>query len=168
MRFLTTIQDRTFEIEIYPSENGRVSVRVDKEPVYLDYETDKNGVLATLIIDGRRYEVRCDDSGGKCKVYLWQKSYDVTLAKAEVKSNNEITSAEVAHRIIRAPMSGLVIAIYAKPGENVKPGDALILLEAMKMQNEIRSPIAGKISRIYAKVGKTVEKGEKLLELEPF
>lgn len=167
MKLTTIVQDRSFEIEIR-QEDGKLEVLIDNEPIALDYEMDKTGLLSAVIINGKRYDVKCDNQIGNYKVSIWQKPFEVSFAKVESESEPKLSSKPSAHHhIIKAPMSGLVIAIHTQQNQIVKPGDALILLEAMKMQNEIRSPIAAKIRQIYTAVGKTVEKGEKLLELEP-
>jgi biotin carboxyl carrier protein len=170
MKVIATVLDRSFEIEM-KKENGNLSIMVDNEPIELNYETDCKGLLSAIIVAGKRYEVRCDDLTGNYRVSLWQKPYEVTFSGIETEQELKAISAAAQlhfpHRIIKAPMSGLVIAIHTTTGKDVKPGDSLLLLEAMKMQNEIRSPIAAKVLQIYAAVGKTVEKGEKILELEP-
>lgn len=167
MKFSATIQDRSFEIEV-KKENGRVLVMVGNEPTELKYETDQRGLLSALIIDGKRYELKCDDRAGNYKISLFQKPYEVSFTQIEAEQEQKsISSVTQHHRIIKAPMSGLVIAIHTTQGKEVKQGDSLILLEAMKMQNEIRSPIAGKVLKIYPLVGKSVEKGDQLIELVP-
>lgn len=172
MKFSADIQDRSFEIEV-KKENGRVLVIVDNEPIDLKYETAHNGSISALIIEGKRYEVRCDNRTGNYRVSIWQKPYEVSFSRIETESLkqtsdlSQVTQSNQPHRVIKSPMSGLVIAIHTTTGKEVKKGDSLILLEAMKMQNEIRSPITAKVLQVYAAVGKTVEKNEKLLELEP-
>ncbi len=172
MKFSADIQDRSYEIEV-KKENGKILVIVDNEPIDLKYETAQNGSISALIIEDKRYEVKCDDRTGKYKVSIWQKPYEVSFSRIETESLNHISDqpqvaqSHLPHRFIKSPMSGLVIAIHTVSGKEVKKGDSLILLEAMKMQNEIRSPITAKVLKVYATVGKTVEKNEKLLELEP-
>ncbi len=172
MKFTTNIKDRSFEIEI-KKENGKVLVIFDNEPIDLKYETAHNGSISTLIIDGKRYDVKCDDRTGKYIVSIWQKPNEVSFSHIETESLNHISDqpqvaqSHLPRRIIKSPMSGLVTAIHTDSGKEVKKGDSLILLEAMKMQNEIRSPITAKVLQVYAAIGKTVEKNERLLELEP-
>lgn len=64
---------------------------------------------------------------------------------------------------IKSPMPGLILRINKDIGDNVNEGEPLILLEAMKMENEIRSPSSGKITEILVKEGKSVEKNQVLL-----
>lgn len=64
---------------------------------------------------------------------------------------------------INAPMAGNVIKINCQPGQNVKAGDVLIILEAMKMENEIVAPEDGVISNVFIKEGDSVSSGQKML-----
>uniref|UniRef100_A0A7C6A9Y9 Biotin/lipoyl-binding protein n=1 Tax=candidate division WOR-3 bacterium TaxID=2052148 RepID=A0A7C6A9Y9_UNCW3 len=168
MKFNIVVDGHPFLIEIN-KVNNNLLVTVDNESIELGYETNRDGSLSAIILGGKRYEVRCNNCKGNYKVSLWQKPFEVSFSRVAAESEPKLISdvTQIRHRVIKAPMSGLVIAIHTKQNQEVKPGDALILLEAMKMQNEIRSPIAAKIRHIYTAVGKTVEKGEKLLELEP-
>ena len=67
---------------------------------------------------------------------------------------------------IKAPMPGLILSINVKVGQEVKEGESLLILEAMKMENSISSPKDGVVKSIQVKNGKTVEKGTLLIELE--
>ena len=66
---------------------------------------------------------------------------------------------------LRAPMPGLIIALPVSEGQEVNKGDVLVLLESMKMQNELRSPRAGKINRVRVKPGDSVEQRDTLLSV---
>jgi biotin carboxyl carrier protein len=68
---------------------------------------------------------------------------------------------------IKAPMPGKVIRIETKVDECVKPGTGLLVLEAMKMENEIRSTVVGSVKEIFVDAGSIVEKGEVLLSIRP-
>jgi len=67
--------------------------------------------------------------------------------------------------LVRAPMPGLVLRVEVEPGQTVVPGSGLVVLEAMKMENEIRAPVSGRVKAVLVKAGQTVEKGSVLLEL---
>lgn len=68
--------------------------------------------------------------------------------------------------VIKAPMPGIILNIGVKVGQQVKEGDTLLILEAMKMENSIRSPKNGIVKAIHLKSGETVEKGVLMIELE--
>lgn len=65
---------------------------------------------------------------------------------------------------IKAPMPGLVLNILVEDGQEIKKGDALIVLEAMKMENILKSPTDGKVKKVAVKKGVAVEKGQILIE----
>jgi len=67
---------------------------------------------------------------------------------------------------ILAPIPGKVVAVKVEPGDEVEPGQALVVLEAMKMENELAADQAGKVAAIHVAAGETVEGGELLVELE--
>ncbi|MBI5712499.1 MAG: acetyl-CoA carboxylase biotin carboxyl carrier protein subunit [Chloroflexi bacterium] len=64
---------------------------------------------------------------------------------------------------LKSPMPGLIVAIVVNEGQTVKKGDILVILESMKMQNELKSPREGTVSRLKAKGGDTVEQNQILL-----
>jgi biotin carboxyl carrier protein len=69
-------------------------------------------------------------------------------------------------RPVRAPMPGLIVRIEAGVGDTVRPGQPVIAMEAMKMENELKAEGAGVVSRILVEPGTAVEKGAVLMEFE--
>lgn len=67
---------------------------------------------------------------------------------------------------VTAPMSGKVIALKVDQGDSVRQGDLLLILEAMKMENEIRSPQAGQVSEIFVQEGASVNSADQLMRIE--
>jgi len=65
-----------------------------------------------------------------------------------------------------APMPGLVVRLKVQPGDQVEAGQGLVVMEAMKMENELRAPAAGRVRRVTVTAGEAVEKGALLVELE--
>ena len=128
-----------------------------------------------------QYEFIVEDGNGKhhrvaavaqgCEVHL---QIDGFMVNATVDGERErllkrYTSGETASggsREVRAPMPSLVVAVEVVPGQGVKPGQGLIVLEAMKMENEVKANREGTVKSIHVKPGNSVEKGELLLEFE--
>ncbi len=67
---------------------------------------------------------------------------------------------------LKAPMPGLVIRLEVEPGQTVAPGGGVLVLEAMKMENELRSPAGGRVRAVLVRPGQAVEKGQVLVEFE--
>jgi len=66
---------------------------------------------------------------------------------------------------LRAPMPGLIVTVHVEDGQQIEKGDVLVVLESMKMQNELKSPRPGKISRVLVKPGDSVEQRDTLLSV---
>jgi biotin carboxyl carrier protein len=154
-----------FDIEINKIY-GKYVTRVNDVETDMEPEIDKFGQISALKIDGNLFDVKVTKGKDDYKVITSRKPLNVRLelSKTDVVSldgnDNKVIS-------VKAPMSGLVIAIHVKTGDIVDTQSSLIVLEAMKMQNDIRSPIKAKISGMFVKVGQTVEKDDKLMNIEP-
>ena len=70
-------------------------------------------------------------------------------------------------KALKAPMPGMVVRVEVEVGQTVAPGDGLVIVEAMKMENELKSEGAGRVSRVLVQPGQTVEKDQTLIEFEP-
>lgn len=97
-------------------------------------------------IDGRTYQVQISDA------------VDQQILKMNLKSKKSNQIKE-----LRAPMPGLVRQVNVQVGDQVDSGDALFILEAMKMENVLKSPVNGLVSDLFVKPGESVEKNQILL-----
>jgi len=104
---------------------------------------EKNSHL--LLIDGRYVET-------EVRTNLEQKARQVL---SNVKQKNH-------HSLIRSPMPGMVLSLKKNAGDEVAQGESIMILEAMKMENDIKSPFSGTIREIYVSERSAVEKGAKL------
>lgn len=100
-------------------------------------------------VNGNDYELSIKDK------------YDLLLQQLGIN-----TKAAGAVQVIKAPMPGLIINIIAAEGTEVKKGDPLLILEAMKMENVIKSPRDGKVKKISVQLRNAVEKNQVMLEFE--
>lgn len=71
-----------------------------------------------------------------------------------------------ADRVIRAPLPGIIISVKVAPGDSISEGQAVVILEAMKMESEIHGNLSGRVAKVYVKAGDTVQEGDPLVELE--
>lgn len=94
------------------------------------------------------------------------KDVQLSLADPRNRRRNANPNSDSGRREIRAAMPGKVIKILVAPGETVETATGLLILEAMKMQNEVRSPGAGIVASIRVNVGDTVASGQVLVTLE--
>jgi len=96
---------------------------------------------------------------GVVQTVVLKDKFDLLLEKMGMNSAN---TSKINN--IKAPMPGLIIELKIKPGDTVNAGDALLILEAMKMENVLKSPGDGVIKTIKVKKGDSVEKGQILIE----
>jgi len=150
------------------SENYyRVEVNGQKHEV----DTRKvDGRIYSFIIDGKScqaWQEEAEDKGNELSVCL-----DGTIWRAKVENADRISvrkprSRKISPRhILSAPIPGKVVEVSVSEGDQVKKGQGLIVLEAMKMENELASPCDGEVKEISAKEGQTVEAGIGLLVVE--
>jgi pyruvate carboxylase subunit B len=103
-----------------------------------------------LSIDGFRYDVDALDERSRA-----------------IQDQATATSASRGPSPLVAPMPGLIVRVTVAVGDAVEAGAGLVVMEAMKMENELRTPAAGRVRVIHAVAGKAVEKGAVLVELDP-
>ena len=89
-----------------------------------------------------------------------------TRAKREAKPKGAKKAAEGVDEGIRAPMPGRVVEVFVEAGDEVEAGDVVMILEAMKMENELRASAKGKVGKIHVKEGDSVATGDMLIEFE--
>lgn len=89
-----------------------------------------------------------------------------SAASAPTGQASEASPKTVANedKVCRSPVSGIVVKLFAKPGERIQAGDSLLVLEAMKMETNITAPLAGQIAAIQVKAGEHVQTGDILVE----
>jgi acetyl/propionyl-CoA carboxylase alpha subunit len=115
----------------------------------------------------RAYDVTFDSDGGRLFLDLGNRQVALEiLDPLRPDASADKIHAEGGRREIRAAMPGKVVAVKVRPGESVVRGQGLIVLEAMKMENEVPSPGAGKVIRVAVAPGETVEAGSLLVSVE--
>jgi len=126
----------------------------------------------SVLIGGRSYEARVTSRPGLSPrevlyvVALGSREYEVEVRDPRAWSRRAGSGAGEGPREITAPMPGRIVKVLVTEGQQVSQGQGVMVIEAMKMQNELHAPRAGKVGRIYAAEGSGVEAGAKLLRLE--
>jgi biotin carboxyl carrier protein len=169
MAYQVRIGERTFEVELDRPQKRKGEVQreilLDGERVQLHSVQLGPGHLS-LLLDGRSYDVSLekdgDDvivmlSGGTCRARVIDKR-KARRAGAIAQDDGAVT--------IKAPMPGLVISISIEEGAKVKSGEGVVVVEAMKMQNELRAPRDGTVEKILVKPGSPVNAGDDLVVLK--
>ncbi|HEY6385340.1 MAG TPA: biotin/lipoyl-containing protein [Candidatus Acidoferrum sp.] len=151
---------RSVELERHAD---RWKISLDGQPVDAHaVEIDPNTL--SLLLEGQSYEVRITDSPDgvlKLQTGLQEFTAEVVDPRAWRGRRHGAFEAEGRQQVI-APMPGKIVRILVQAGEKVEAGQGLLVVEAMKMQNEIRSPKGGIVERLHVKEGQPVNAGEVL------
>ncbi len=121
-----------------------------------------------VVVDGKEYIVEIEELGGEAPVLSTvpaappQPKYEAKPAAGAPKAP-AAPPVEVEEGAVTAPMPGKILDIKVSKGDNVKAGDVLVILEAMKMENEIVAPKDGVVKEINVNVGDSVDRGAVLV-----
>lgn len=151
-------------------ENGNLSCQINGQAVAADIRFPQPGVLS-LLIDGQSYEIRSEDTADGSSVILKHggktQRYSCTLRDPRaLKGRRSGQDAATGPKKITAPMPGKVVRILAPAGATVEAGQGIIVIEAMKMQNELKAPKNGKVVKILSTEGSAVNPGDTLAIIE--
>jgi biotin carboxyl carrier protein len=164
MKYLTTIDEKEYLVEVLDEKH----VSVDGKVLDVDFSTINGQRVFSLIIDGKSYESHVNPSDEGWEVLLRGKFYTAQVEDEREKRLRVAAGARVAEGgeyHLKAPMPGLIVAVMVEDGMKIEKGQVLIVLESMKMQNELKSPRAGTITRIKVKPGERVEQKATLLSV---
>jgi acetyl/propionyl-CoA carboxylase alpha subunit len=162
--FEASVAGRTVRVEV-KGRAGRYTVTVDGRPREVDVRDFGRGFLG-LVLDGRSHDVALERLDGRWRVALREGILDVALTETG-------RAGAVAHRKtaggpqrVSAPMPGKVVRVLAAQGTEVRAGQGIVVMEAMKMENEIRAPRDGRIKEVAVREQQAVESGALLAVLE--
>jgi biotin carboxyl carrier protein len=148
-RVFAEIGDRRYELEVHESGSNGCYLLIS------------NGQVFDCRVEGR------PESGQPVEVVIGTTLCTVTLTDPKRRSSSASTSAhgDATARIL-APMPGKVVRILVAAGDQVEAGDGILVVEAMKMQNEMKSPKAGTVIALNVQTGATVNGGDVLAIIE--
>jgi biotin carboxyl carrier protein len=160
-----TVGGRTRRVEIHAGEgDGRFRVRLDGREVEVDVR-EAGAHTLSLLVDGRSHEVSLERVEGGYRAGVRGTALDVLLTEGAAATAAPRRTAGGPARV-QAPMPGKLVRVLVSAGEEVGAGQGLVVMEAMKMENEIRSPRAGRVKEAPVREGQAVETGALLVLLE--
>jgi biotin carboxyl carrier protein len=141
-------------------EPSHIVATIDGRRVEADAVKISPGVYS-ILLDGRSLEVRVEVVADGLLLRTAGREYHVEIVDPRAWRRSHTGGIDLAGRQqISAPMAGKVVRVLVSQGQQVEAGQGLLVVEAMKMQNEIRSPKTGTVERLLAKEGQTVNAGE--------
>ena len=153
-------------VTLTPLEGGRYRVRIGERELEVDAVPVEQGVA--LRLDGRSYVVPLDARSGETFARVGGRRHRVVLEDARVyamKSALGLGSGAATDRL-ESPMTGKVVLVAAAPGDAVSAGDTLVIIEAMKMENELRAETDGVVAEVFVVPDDLVNPGDPLVRFE--
>jgi biotin carboxyl carrier protein len=164
MKYVAITGDREILIEIVNEHH----ITVDGVSYEIDFESVSEQTVYSLLANNKSYEALVYESEEGWQVLLHGSQY-VLLVEDERERRLRASLGggppEDVDYHLRAPMPGLIVTVHVNEGQIIDKGDVLVILESMKMQNELKSPRPGKINRVRVKPGDSVEQRDTLLSV---
>jgi biotin carboxyl carrier protein len=160
-----TFGERTVVVEL-----GSTGVTVDGTSVDVDFARVEGGPVRSLLVDGRSHGVAARRVGKeRWDVHLGGRRLQADVVDERTRVIREMTGsggASLGPRPVVAPMPGMVVRIEVAEGDTVQAGQGVVIVEAMKMENELKVESDGVVARVHVSEGQTVEKDQLLIDLD--
>ena len=167
MKYFVNVNGHDHEVNL-TERLGELLVEVDGESIDLVYEEVDSLGQVLAIVGGASFGVSIEGDSTKAGITIAGHFYDVEIEdERERAAHAAARAAGAGGGLVKSVMPGIVISLLAVEGDAVEEGQPLLVLEAMKMQNEIAAPTAGVVKRIFVNEGEAVSAGAKLVEIEP-
>jgi biotin carboxyl carrier protein len=169
MRYFAKLQGQkeAVPVDIEPAGDNRFKLTHNGKTFTVDALTLDHGAVS-MLVDGTSYGVEFDEQGDEVQVLVRGQVTRIDVADERRLRLRAATTGFSAQgkQVIAAPMPGKVVKVLVKLGDEVKEGQGLVVVEAMKMENELKSPKAGKVVELPAKEGTAVEINARLVVVE--
>ncbi len=164
MKLSARIEDEIHEIVIERRDPDFV---VTVDGAQFDVDARKLlGNLYTILMNGRSYEVSVEPEGDRYLVRHGAAVQVVTISDPSRRARSEGLAAGKGPANVTSVMPGKVVRVLVSPGDEVTAGQGLVVVEAMKMENEIAAPKPGKVASVHVEPGRPVEAGATLVVIE--
>lgn len=165
MKYYVTVAGKEIEVEVDGDQ-----VTVAGRPHSATLRTVPGTTTRQLLVDGRPTTLTLRSAGrGEWSLGVGGDRWDAEVVDERTRHIRSLTAGANTSRgpaALKAPMPGLVVRLLVEPGQEVDRGAGIVVLEAMKMENELKAPAAGLVGTIRVRPGEPVEKGQVLVELE--
>ena len=168
MKLIAEVDGQSYALDVR-REGARVEASVDGRRYELEARETEAGAFLLLAAGGRVYECRANQAAasGAREVQIGDEVFEVRLVDPKRLRGARGAGAEASGRAqVAASMPGKVVRVLVEVGAIVEAGDGLVVVEAMKMQNELKSPKAGTVVEVRAGAGATVNAGDVLVVIE--
>ena len=162
MKYFATVNDEEFVIEIDRDDR----IMVNGESYEIDFHQMAETGVASLLLNHRSLEAFVEEREDAWEVLIHGEVYRVQVADERAHRLAQARGTAVAvtgEANINSPMPGIIIAVSVREGDEVTKGQKVVILESMKMENELTAPREGVVLRVAVEPGASVDKGQVLL-----
>jgi biotin carboxyl carrier protein len=165
MIYEVTIAEKTYRVEL--AQTGEQwSCKLDGREFPLDIVSTQQGIFS-LLVNGKSYAIKQETVGTETNIVVGHERFSAVVRDPRsFRSRRRSGASEQGVKKITAPMPGKVVRILAPVGSQVEAGQSVIVIEAMKMQNELKAPKSGTVKKINIAEGAAVDAGQALAEVE--
>jgi biotin carboxyl carrier protein len=164
MKYVASTGDREILIEIIDDHH----ITVDGVSYEIDFKSVSEQTVYSLLANNESHEALVYESEEGWQVLLHGSQYVLLVEDERERRLRASLGGGPPQNVdyhLRAPMPGLIVAVPVSEGQSIEIGDVLVILESMKMQNELKSPRPGTISRVQVQPGDSVEQRDTLLSV---
>jgi len=165
VKYIVSVAGREIEVEV---EGDLVTVEGSTRTASL--RAVPGTLTRQLLIEGHPTALTMRSAGrGQWSLEIGGDRWEVEVVDERTRHIRSLTAGVERQRgpvVLRAPMPGLVVRVLVEPGQEVAAGAGLVVLEAMKMENELKAPAAGTVGAVRAQAGQAVEKGQVLVDFQ--
>ncbi len=162
MKYIAIVKDQEYTIEIDPDKG----ILIDDVPHEIDFRRLPSGGVTSLLMNNRSISAVIEEMGDYWDVLIAGELYAVRVQDERAYRLERMRSSGLAvdgEAMVSSPMPGIIVAVPVAVGDVVQRGDKVIILESMKMENELRAPCDGVVTHVFVAPGGTVEKDQPLV-----
>jgi biotin carboxyl carrier protein len=167
VKFAATVGSRTHVVDV-TQDDGRYRVTIGDQVWDVDARLTAQGIIS-LIIDGVSYVADVEDHGGECLVDVGGESYAIQVEEQTryiIRTRGGGPGGGAA-QTVKAPLPGKITHVAVRAGDTVAAGQSLVVIEAMKMENELKATAAGTVREVRVGPGQAVNAGDVLVVVAP-
>jgi biotin carboxyl carrier protein len=163
MKFAATVGSRTHTVDV-TQENGRYRVTLGDQVWEVDARLTAHGIYS-LLIDGVSHVADVDDHAGECVVEVAGETYVIQVEEQTryIIRTRGGAAGGVGGQTVKAPLPGKITHVAVQAGDAVTGGQSLVVIEAMKMENELKATAAGTVREVRVVAGQAVNAGDVLV-----
>ena len=162
MKYIATVKGQEYTIEIDPDRG----ILIDDQPYEIDFRRLPSGGVTSLLMNNRSIAAVVEERGNQWDVLIQGELYNVQVQDERAYRLDRMRTSGLSvdgEAVVASPMPGIIVAVPVAVGDAVEFGQRVIILESMKMENELRAPCAGVVTHVHVAAGASVEKDQPLL-----